>query len=144
MDHPKRQYESTFIINASLEDAQIEAAIGRATETVTRNGGEINAINKWGRKRLSYPIQKKNNGFYVNIEFTAPGAVIPQLERVFLLDENILRYLTIALDKKAIAARVLQISQQQPAAGAPDQPPAAKEPIFGDDAPETGTAPADK
>jgi small subunit ribosomal protein S6 len=139
---PKRQYESTFIINASLEDAQIEAALNRASEAITRNGGEITAVNKWGRKRLSYPIQKKNNGFYVNLEFTAPGAVIPQLERVFLLDENILRYLTIVLDKKAIAARLQQALQVPPPVPGVEQPaPVVKEPIFGDDAAD---APASK
>jgi small subunit ribosomal protein S6 len=135
---PKRQYESTFIINASLEDAQIEAALNRASEAITRNGGEITAVNKWGRKRLSYPIQKKNNGFYVNLEFTAPGAVIPQLERVFLLDENILRYLTIVLDKKAIAARLQQSLQVPPPVPGVEPPaPVVKEPIFGDDAADT-------
>jgi small subunit ribosomal protein S6 len=139
---PKRQYESTFIINASLEDAQIEAALNRASEAITRNGGEITAVNKWGRKRLSYPIQKKNNGFYVNLEFTAPGAVIPQLERVFLLDENILRYLTIVLDKKAIAARLQQSLQVPPPVPGVEPPaPVVKEPIFGDDAAD---APASK
>jgi small subunit ribosomal protein S6 len=141
MDQIKRKYETTFIINASLEDAQIEAALTRASETITRNGGEIVAVNKWGRKRLAYPIQKKNNGFYINLEFTAPGAVIPQLERVFLLDENILRYLTIMLDKKALAARLLQ-SMQPPPPSATEPPPAVKEPIFGDDVKENGTEPA--
>jgi small subunit ribosomal protein S6 len=146
---PKRQYESTFIINASLEDAQIEAALNRASEAITRNGGEITAVNKWGRKRLSYPIQKKNNGFYINLEFTAPGNVIPQLERVFLLDENILRYLTILLEKKAIEARRQQallapppVPVTEPPVSVPAPAPVVKEPIFGDDA--TDAAPAAK
>ena len=106
MNQAKKQYETTFIVNASLDDSQIESAIVHVQETITRNGGEITALNKWGRKRLAYPIQKKNNGFYVNIEFTAPGTAIAQLERVYQLDENMLRFLTIQLDEKARKAKL--------------------------------------
>ena len=105
MNKAKRLYETTFIINASIEDTQTEALITHAQEIVTGNGGEIRAVNRWGRKRLAYPIQKKNNGFYVNIEFTDIGTVVALLERMFLLDENILRFLTVQLDEKAIKAR---------------------------------------
>jgi small subunit ribosomal protein S6 len=116
MEQIKRSYEITFIINASLEDPQIESFITQVSDLITRNGGEIIAINKWGRKRLAYTIQKKNNGYYANIEFFAAGAVIPQLERMLSLDENVLRFLSIQLDKKALEAR--------------KQPPAIFEPII--------------
>ena len=69
MVHPKHLYETTFIVNASLEDTQVEAVLAHVTEVITRNGGEMKAVNKWGRKRLAYTIQKKNNGFYINLEF---------------------------------------------------------------------------
>lgn len=105
MSSEKRTYETTYIINASLEDSQIEAAVTHVAEVIERNGGAITATNRWGRKRLAYPIEKKNNGFYVNIEFSGPGQLIGQLERAYLLDENILRFLTIQLDKHAIAAK---------------------------------------
>jgi small subunit ribosomal protein S6 len=112
MAQQKRDYETTFIINASLEDPQIETVITQATEIITRNGGELSATNRWGRKRLAYTIKKKNNGYYVHLEYVAPGPVIPQLERMLLLDENILRFLTIQLDKKALVARELNRSIQ--------------------------------
>lgn len=135
MTRSKRLYETTFIINASIEDSQIEALTTHVQEIITGNGGEIKAVNRWGRKRLAYPIQKKNNGFYVNVEFADIGTVIPQLERMFQLDENILRFLTVILDERAIKAR------QQPATLAaiqiPIVPPpevAAREPLFTDEA----------
>jgi len=133
MENPKRLYETTFIINASLEDAQIDSAISHASETITRNGGEVLAVNKWGRKRLAYTIQKKNNGYYINLEYLAHGPIIPQLERILLLDENILRFLTIQLDEKAIKARQ-QAPPPQPAVVATEPPAVAKEPLFEDDA----------
>ncbi len=76
MDNTKRMYETTFIVNASLDDAQVDSVIGRVQDTITKNGGTIAAMNKWGRKRLAYSINKKTNGFYVNIEFDAPGTVL--------------------------------------------------------------------
>lgn len=100
-----RTYESTVIINASLDDAQVEGVITRITETITKNGGTVAALNKWGRKRLAYAINKKTNGYYVNIEFTGPSQLIAPLERSYQLDEMILRYLTIVLDSKALAAK---------------------------------------
>jgi len=105
MPDPKHLYETTFIINASIEDSQIEALTSHAKEIITSNGGEVTALNTWGRKRLAYVIDKKNNGYYVNIEFRAPGTVIARLEHMFHLDENVLRFLTIHLDKKALKAR---------------------------------------
>ena len=105
MDTPKRVYETTFIINSYLEDAQIDAIISKVEDTLTKNSVQINVFDKIGRKRLAYPIKKKNNGYYCYIVFEATPDFIVKLERVYQLEEGILRYLTIALDKKAIAAQ---------------------------------------
>ena len=131
MNQTKHLYETTFIVNASLEDAQIEVTLTHILEIITRNGGEIKAVNKWGRKRLAYTIQKKNNGFYINIEFDAPGSIVGQLEHVYILDENILRFLTIQLGKKAIKARELP----RPMTASQDEEIIAKKPEAVDKAP---------
>ena len=131
MEQRKRLYETTFIVNASLEDGQIEGAIGHIQEVITRNGGEITAVNKWGRKRLAYTIQKKNNGFYTNIEFVGTEPVIAQLKRTFQLDQNYLRSLTIQVDPRQIKARKLAPaaaaapSSESAQTAAPAPPPAA-------------------
>jgi len=128
MEHA-RLYETTFIVNASLDDSQTDAVVGRVQDVIVKNGGAVNALNKWGRKRLAYPINKKTNGFYVNIEFTAPGTLLGALERSFQLDEMILRFLILQLDKKALAAR----AKAQAAAAAPPPeaaPVPAREPLF--------------
>jgi small subunit ribosomal protein S6 len=128
MDSTKRLYETTFIVNASLDDPQVEAVITRVQDTITKNGGSIAAVNKWGRKRLSYPVNKKTNGFYVNLEFEATGSLIAALERSFQLDEMILRHLTIALDRRALKARAAAAA----AAPVPAEPAPvpAREPLF--------------
>ena len=99
-------YETTFIVNAGLDDPQIDVIIEKAREVITKNGGEILELTKWGRKRFAFPIKKKNNGFYVLCEFKSAGDLIARLERHFLLEENIIRFLIISLDKKALQARI--------------------------------------
>jgi len=131
MDKASRLYETTFIVNASLDDPQVESVIGRVQDTITKNGGTVAAVNKWGRKRLSYPINKKTNGFYVNVEFEAPGTLLAPLERSFQLDELILRHLTIVLDRRAIKAR--EAAEARAAAAPPAEPATpvtTREPLF--------------
>jgi len=100
----KRTYESVVIINATLEDDQIEATLARMQETITTHGGEIIELDKWGRKRLAYPIKKAKSGYYSVFRFTATTDLIAVLERNYRLDENVIRYLTIQLDKFALEA----------------------------------------
>ncbi len=108
-----RIYESVIIINATLEDEQIEAEIEKIKDFIQKNNGEIRAIEKWGRRRLAYAIKKKNNGFYALYEFKAPGDIVAKLERHYHLNENIVRYLTVQLDKKALKAK--EVGQKTPA-----------------------------
>lgn len=93
-------YESVIILNASLEDTQIDSLLNRIEEQITSNGGQISNIDKWGRKRLAYPIRKSKSGYYIIHQFEAPRELISKLERNFRLDETVMRYLTIKLEKK--------------------------------------------
>jgi small subunit ribosomal protein S6 len=112
-----RIYESVIILNATLEDAQIETEIEKVKDFIQKNNGEIRAVEKWGRRRLAYPIKKKNNGFYVLYEFKTSGELIAKLERHYHLNENIIRFLTIQMDKKALKAK--EVGQKTPATEAP-------------------------
>ena len=95
-------YESAVIINAALDDEQIDSIISRIKETITNNGGEIREIENWGRKRLAYMVKKSKIGYYVIFRFNAPSSIVAKLERFYSLEEQILRYLTISLDNDAI------------------------------------------
>ncbi len=95
-------YESAILINAALEDNQIENVINRVKEFITTNGGQIRDFENWGRKRLAYPIEKSKIGYYAILRFDAPGSIVSKLERFYNLDEHILRYLTIKLSKEAL------------------------------------------
>ena len=115
-------YESAVLINAALDDEQIEAIIERIKETILNNGGEIREIENWGRKRLAYTVKKSKIGYYVILRFSAPTNLVSKLERFYSLDEYILRYLTIQLDtdaldqlerNKALASKELQIIPEE-------------------------------
>lgn len=139
MSDKKYLYETTFIVNASLEDPQIETVATRIQEVITKNEGTLKSVDKWGRKRLAYPINKKNNGFYVNIEFEAPPAIVKQLDHIYALEEQILRTLTIRIDKKALKARELApappVTVEEPAP--PARPEAPKGALFEEEEPGT-------
>ncbi len=96
----RRTYESTYIVNAAIEETEIEALITKFNDYITENDGSIVEVNKWGRRRLAYPINRKYNGFYVYTIFEAPADFIPTLERFHNLEENIIRHLTLQLDPK--------------------------------------------
>ena len=96
-------YETVFILTPVLSDVQIKEAVKKYHDFIVDNGGEIVHEEDWGLKKLAYPIQKKTTGFYHLIEFKADPAFIAKLEIQYRRDERIIRFLTFALDKHAIA-----------------------------------------
>lgn len=97
------QYETVFIMTPVLSDDQVKEAVGKFEKLLKDKGAEIVFEDNWGMRKMQYPIQKKSSGFYHLIEFKAEGPVIQDLEIAFKRDERILRFLTVALDKHAIA-----------------------------------------
>jgi small subunit ribosomal protein S6 len=122
----KLPFETTFIVNASLDDSLIEGVITKVQDLLTKNQGEVTDVQRWGRKRLAYPIAKKNNGFYVCIEFTGQADLVTKLARFYHLEDNILRYLTIQVTKHMLKARpalpspTISTPEQSPTAAAPE------------------------
>ncbi len=98
----KSVYESAILINATLDDQQIESIITRVKDLITNNGGEIRELENWGRKRLAYPVEKNKIGYYAIFRFDAPGDIVAKLERAYSLDEQILRFVTLKLSKDAL------------------------------------------
>jgi len=99
-----KQYETVFILTPILSEAQAKDAVEKFTTIITANGASIVHEENWGLRKLAYPIQKKNSGFYHVVEYTVnEGNVVDVLETEFRRDERILRFMTIALDKHSIA-----------------------------------------
>ena len=98
-----KQYETVFIATPVLSEAQMKEAVAKYVNLIKSNGGEIVYEEDWGLKQLAYPIQHKTSGFYYLIEFKADPQFIAKLETQYHRDERIIRYLTVALDKNAVA-----------------------------------------
>ena len=98
-----KQYETVFIATPVLSDAQMKEAVKKYTDYIVSKGGEIVYEEDWGLKQLAYPIQKKTTGFYYLIEFKAEPSLIARLETQYRRDERIMRFLTFAMDKHAVA-----------------------------------------
>lgn len=108
----RRLYETTVILNAALEDAELDTLSQRILDFLTEQGGTIIEVNKWGRRRLAYPIRKKYNGYYMYAVFEVTADTIPSLERFFVLDDNVLRHLTMQLDPKLREFRKVRAEAQ--------------------------------
>ena len=97
------QYETVFILTPVLSNEQMNEAVDKFRKILTDNGAMIVHENNCGLRKLAYPIQKKNTGFYYLIEFKSSGELINKLEIEYKRDERVMRFLTVALDKHAIA-----------------------------------------
>ncbi len=97
------RYETVFIMTPVLSEDQTKEAVNKYTQFLKENGAKIVHEDHWGLRKLAYPIQKKTTGFYHLIEFEAEGSLIANLEITFKRDERILRFLTLAMDKHAVA-----------------------------------------
>jgi small subunit ribosomal protein S6 len=86
-----------------LSDEQMKEAVKKYQDLLKEKGAEIIHEEDWGLKKLAYPIQKKASGFYYLMEFKAEGEVVDVLETAYRRDERMLRFLTVKLDKFAIA-----------------------------------------
>ena len=95
-------------MNSQLEGEKIEEIIKRVEGIITENGGVIKVVDRWGKKKLAYPIAKQQYGFYVHIQFEADGSVVEKLEREYKLNEGIIRYLTVRVDKKVLKLRKME------------------------------------
>ena len=95
-------YESAVLINAALDDQQIDSILTRIKDLITNNGGQIRELDNWGRKRLAYPVDKSKIGYYAIFRFDAPSDIVAKLERTYTLDEQILRFVTLKLSNDAL------------------------------------------
>ncbi len=109
-------YEITYILRPSLEEAEVDARTETISKIVSGHGGTVSQIEKLGKKRLAYEIADVREGWYVVMVFKSDAATAKELDRQLRLQEDVLRSLLVYLDKKAIAAAAAA------AARAPEQP----------------------
>ena len=92
-------YEVMFIIDPMLEDDKKDATVETVQQIINADG-EVSKVDVWGMKKLAYPIQKKNDGYYVVIEFKASPNLPKELDRRLKISDNVMRHMIINNDEK--------------------------------------------
>jgi small subunit ribosomal protein S6 len=103
-----RRYETVFIIDPDVAEAQRGSLFGRIDELIDQKSGLLIVTDDWGVRKLAYPIKKKIRGNYVRLEYCGEGALVDEIERFFRIDDRTLKYMTVVLDKNADLEKVKQ------------------------------------
>ncbi|SRR5690554_3014372 len=106
-------YETVFILTPVLSAEQAKETVESYKNVLQDNGAKIVNEEHWGLKKLAYPIQKKSTGFYQLFQYEAEGEVISKLDVMFRRDERVMRFLTVKLDKHAIAYAEKRIEKRK-------------------------------
>ena len=95
-----RKYETVFVLDPSLEEQGIEKEITKVEDFIGAQGGKVLEVQRWGMRRLAYPIAKKKQGYYTLILFEGDLKLPQELEKSYRLNELCLRYLTVLAVEK--------------------------------------------
>ena len=157
-----RRYETICIIDPDLSADERIPIYERLNDLVPQQGGFVVEQDEWGNQKLAYEIKKKPRGYYVRLDYCGTGAVVDEMERFFRIDDRVLKYMTVLLDKDAdvegikaemaaaAEAQAQKEQAQQAAAAAAEaaakaaaaETPATEEPTA-PEAPEASTATTD-
>lgn len=126
-------YCTIFIVDVSQNPEEVETVSSRIQQLIEDHGGIIKRNNPWGKQKLAYPIQNKNYGFYVEIEFTANSHLnIPKtIEQEYRINDRVLRHLTYVVTKKELQQRQINAERMkeeaQPETSVEEKPPTESE-----------------
>ena len=131
------KYEVVYIIDPAVEDEARKALIAKFNDLITDNGGSVDKVEEWGKKRLAYAIDYKTEGYYVLVNFQGEADLPKELERNLQISDSVIRYQVIRLieRKVGIKPRAVRPAPVAPAAEAPaaeapvQEAPAAEAPV---------------
>ncbi len=103
-----RRYETIFILDPDVSEEQRGGVFGRLDELVDQKNGFQIETDEWGVRKLAYPIKKRPRGEYVRVEYCGEGMLVDEIERFFRIDDRILKYMTVVLDKDVDLEKVKQ------------------------------------
>ncbi|TAN41130.1 MAG: 30S ribosomal protein S6 [Nitrospirae bacterium] len=97
-------YENVVILNPSLSEEELKAALDKIGDLVKNNGGEVLKIDNWGKRKLSYELNKQKMGHYIMFIMKTPPLAIKKIENYFKVYDPVIKFMVIKLGKKQIAA----------------------------------------
>jgi small subunit ribosomal protein S6 len=112
MDKVINSYETLFIVNCENGEEAVKATVDKFTGLVAENG-TVESVNEWGKRRLAYPINDIPEGYYVVVNFKSETAFPAELERIFNIDESIMRSVIVKIDPKKVAAKEAAVAAEE-------------------------------
>ncbi len=95
-----RRYETFVIIDPDISEEQRAPVVERITDIIAKENGLLAMVDEWGTRKLAYEIKKKPRGYYIRIDFCGTGSVVDEMERFFRIDDRVMKYMTVLLDKE--------------------------------------------
>ena len=122
------KYEVVYIIDPAVEEEARKVLIAKYNELITGNGGTVDKVEEWGKRRLAYAIDYKTEGYYVLVNFQAESELPKELERNLQISESVIRYQVIRIEerKSSVKPRPVRVAPAAPVAEAPVETPAAE------------------
>lgn len=95
-----RIYEEMFIVRPDATDEVIDPLVEIITKEVLSKEGTIDKVEKWGKRRLAYKLEKLDHGFYVLVQFSCPAATVKEIERRLRVQDSVLKFITVRIDER--------------------------------------------
>jgi small subunit ribosomal protein S6 len=119
MPSSTRPYEVMVILEPSLEESQVQAVINRSTELLQSNGGAVNRVDKWGKRRFAYELAKRTEGYYVLLDVTAEPAPMQELDRTLRLADDVLRHKIVRIPEHVAGRGLPRVAAAEPEVAGP-------------------------
>ena len=94
-----RRYETIFIADPDLSDEERIPLLDRIKDLIPEHDGFLVRVEEWGSKKLAYEIKKKGRGYYIRFDYCGAGELVDEIERLFRIDDRVLKYMTVLLEK---------------------------------------------
>jgi small subunit ribosomal protein S6 len=101
-----RRYESIVIIDPDVSSENRVPLLEKIKELIQQKGGFLVKIDEWGIQKLAYEIMKKMRGYYIRIDYCGTGLLVSEMERSFRIDDRVIKFMTILLEKEADIDRI--------------------------------------
>lgn len=128
-----RIYEVIFILKPDLPEEEIEQVVELVKNTITSDGGTIDKVDQWGKRKLAYRVQRYSEGYYVLVQYSLEGkaAVAKEVERRLRVSDPVIKFLTVRVDEDLKRAEKLKAKRdkraaRKPAKSAPSSPAPGK------------------
>ena len=126
-----RIYEELFIVRHDATDEEIDPLIEQLTGIIAATGGNVDKAEKWGVRKLAYRVQKRQEGYYVLLRFTAGPTAAKEIERRLRVSDLVMKFITVRIDEKLKSIEKRKKQREKRAARKPAPPLAAPGPVSG-------------